>query len=292
VKIPLQKISDPLISSTGIDLFVLRLDQVHPYISGNKFFKLKYNLEEAKKQKKNTLLTFGGAYSNHIAAVAAAGKEFGFKTIGIIRGDELGESNNQTLSFAKECGMQLHFVSREEYRKKNTSGLINLITQSPNYYLLPEGGTNDLAVKGCTEILSFVDIPFDFVCCPVGTGGTLAGIISSLKGDQKAIGFSVLKGGEFLMDEIEKLLTSPAISCASPWRGELNSEYHFGGYAKHTPQLLKFIDDFEKRNNIPLDQVYTGKMMFGIYDLIQKERFKRGDTVIAVHTGGLQGKLH
>jgi 1-aminocyclopropane-1-carboxylate deaminase/D-cysteine desulfhydrase-like pyridoxal-dependent ACC family enzyme len=313
VKIPLQKIVDPLISSSGVTLFVLRLDQMHPHISGNKYFKLKYNLEEAKRQKRETLVTFGGAYSNHIAAVAAAGKEFGFKTIGIIRGDELHPAPvqphpqpfspgrreqqplNNTLRFAKDCGMQLHFVSREEYRNKNSSKLIHSLTDSLNHYILPEGGTNELAVKGCAEILSLIDIPFDHVCCAVGTGGTLAGIVSSLKGKQRAIGFSVLKGGEFLKKEVEKLLTSPAPDKnrdAPPSKGELNSQYHFGGYGKYTPQLLKFIDDFEKQNNIPLEQVYTGKMMFGIYDLIQKGRFKRNETIVAVHTGGLQGKLH
>ena len=283
MKIPLQKIADPAIASSGVNLFVLRLDMIHPHISGNKYFKLKYNLEEAKRQGKDTLLTFGGAYSNHIAAVAAAGQEQDFKTIGVIRGDELasppaplrGERGEQplnpTLSFAKECGMKFHFVSREEYRKRDNPDFPKLFPQLPNnYYLLPEGGTNELAVKGCAEILSLIDIPFDVVCCPVGTGGTLTGIISSLKGKQKAIGFSVLKGIDF---------------------PDTNPDYHFGGYAKHTPELLRFIENFEKQNNIPLEQVYTGKMMFGIYDLIQKGHFKRNETVVAVHTGGLQGKL-
>ena len=301
MKIPLEKISDPAISSFGVNLFVLRLDQVHPHISGNKFFKLKYNLEEAKRLGKDALLTFGGAYSNHIAATAAAGREFGFKTVGIIRGEELASPNpskggepSSTLKFAKEQGMQLHFVSREEYRNKNQSELIHSLTDSLNHYILPEGGTNNLAVKGCTEITSLIDIPFDFVCCPVGTGGTIAGIISSLKGKQKAVGFSVLKGGEFLEDDISKLLNPPSRSETPPLKGganSLNHDYHFGGYAKHTPELLKFIDDFEKQNNIPLEQVYTGKMMFGIYDLIRKGHFPKNSTVIAIHTGGLQGKL-
>ncbi|MBI3500752.1 MAG: 1-aminocyclopropane-1-carboxylate deaminase/D-cysteine desulfhydrase [Bacteroidetes bacterium] len=295
MEIPLQKISNPAIEKSGINLFILRLDKIHPTISGNKWYKLKYNLEEAKRQKKDTLLTFGGAYSNHITATAAAGKEFGFKTIGIIRGDELASPNpseggekNQTLKFAEDCGMKLIFVSREEYKNKNSSELIHSITSSlTNFYLLPEGGTNSLAVKGCSEIISHVNIPFDFVCCPIGTGGTIAGVISSLRKDQKAIGFSVLKDGGFLKNEIEKLLTSPL----PPSKGEINTSYHFGGYAKHTPELLKFISDFEKENNIPLEQVYTGKMMFGIYDLIKKNYFPKNSTVIAIHTGGLQGKL-
>lgn len=294
MKIPLQKISDPAIASSGVDLYVLRLDMIHPHISGNKFFKLKYNLEEAKRQGKDTLLTFGGAYSNHIAATAAAGKEYGFKTIGVIRGEELeappqpspsGKGTkdvNHTLKFAAECGMQLQFVSREEYRKLRDTPT-HLLPYSPDHYVLPEGGTNDLAVKGCAEILQLIDIPFDVVCCPVGTGGTLAGIVSSLKEGQKALGFSVLKGVDF------SALTSLTSKVSKTFEVR---DYHFGGYAKYTPELLKFIDDFEKQNNIPLEQVYTGKMMFGIYDMIRKGKFQKDSMVVAVHTGGLQGKLH
>ena len=255
-----------------INLFVLRLDLVHPYISGNKWFKLKYNLEEARKQGKKTLVTFGGAYSNHIIA-AAAGKEFGFKTIGIIRGEELNEDDNSVLQFAKYCGMELRFVSREEYRKKE----FNI---KDEYYLLPEGGTNELAVKGCAEIISLIDIPFDYISCAVGTGGTIAGIISSLNENQKAIGFPVLKGGEFLKNEIEKLVQTNA-------NFELQTEYHFGGYAKKNEELLNFISDFKSNHNIQLDFVYTGKMMFGIFDLIKKNYFEKGATIVAVHTGGL-----
>lgn len=181
--------------------------------------------------------------------------------------------------------MRFHFVSREEYRNKNFPKPIRLITQLPNNYVLPEGGTNALAVKGCAEIISLIDIPFDFVCCPVGTGGTIAGIVSSLRENQKAIGFPVLKGAKFLEKDIQKF-----IGGKGSW--ELNYDYHFAGYAKHTPELLQFISDFEKQNGIPLEQVYTGKMMFGMYDLITKNYFTRGATVIAIHTGGLQGKFH
>lgn len=283
VKIPLEKISDPALKNTNISLFVFRLDKIHRHISGNKWYKLKYNLKEAQRQKKSTLVTFGGAYSNHIAATAAAGKEFGFKTIGIIRGEELSEIENPTLRFAKECGMQLHFVSREEYRIKKLP--VSVTQQLDSLYLLPEGGTNELTVKGCAEIISHIDVPFDFVCCPVGTGGTLAGIISSLKQNQKALGFSVLKDKGYLKSEVQKLLAFQK----NNW--SIRTEYHFGGYAKNTHELLQFIADFEKQNNIPLEHVYTGKMMFGIYDLIKKNHFPKNSTVIAVHTGGLQGKL-
>jgi 1-aminocyclopropane-1-carboxylate deaminase len=194
----------------------------------------------------------------------------------------LNEEKNPTLKFAKECGMELHFVSREEYKKKDASTPLSMTAE--NYYLLPEGGTNELAVKGCAEIISFIKIPFDFICCPVGTGGTIAGIISSLKEDQKAIGFSVLRGESFLENDIRSFIGEK-----NNW--ELNHNYYFGKYAKHSPELLKFISDFEKENNISLEQVYTGKMMFGIYDLIKKDFFPKNSTVIAIHTGGLQGKL-
>lgn len=290
VKIPLHKIIDPSIVASGVNLWVLRLDLTHPYISGNKFFKLKYNLEEAKKQKQRTLLTFGGAYSNHIAATAAAGKEYGFGTVGIIRGEELEKTDNPTLRFAKQCGMKLHFVSREEYRKSASPEFIaDLRRQLGDFYLLPEGGTNDLAVKGCAEIPSLIDSPFDFVCCPVGTGGTLAGIISSLKVGQQALGFSTLYAPGYLMKEVQNLLSHLQINASSNF--QLEEGYHFEGYARHNPELLKFIDDFEKQNSIPLEHVYTGKMMFGIYDLIGKGHFRKGSTIVAVHTGGLQGKL-
>ncbi len=288
--IPLQKIEAAFLKEKEISLYVLRLDLVHPYISGNKWFKLKYNLEKAKKQGKNTLLTFGGAFSNHIVATAAAGKEFGFKTIGIIRGEELSENDNSVLQFAKDCGMQLRFISREEYRNKSISTTPDV---TEDCYVLPEGGTNELAVKGCSEILSLIDIPFDYVCSAVGTGGTIAGIISSLKEKQKAIGFPVLKGGEFLKNEIEKLVTSKAIlslrakSKNEKQQYELINDYHFGGYAKKNEELLNFIADFKSKHNIRLDFVYTGKMMFGVFDLIKKNYFPKGAAVVAVHTGGL-----
>ncbi len=289
MRIPLQKITDPTISSSGVNLYVLRLDKTHPHISGNKWYKLKYNMEEVKRQKAEVVLTFGGAYSNHIAATAAAGKEYGIKTIGIIRGEELDENKNPTLRFAKECGMQLRFVSREEYRKIKIDPANYPIAQSPNYYIIPEGGTNAPAIKGCTKIASLIDIPFDYVCCACGTGGTLAGITISLKEKQQAIGFSVLKAPGYHKEEIIKWLAHFHIYTSANLHIEEN--YHFGGYGKHTPELLKFISDFEDQNGIPLDQVYTGKMMFGVYDLIRKNYFPKDSTVIAIHTGGLQGKL-
>jgi 1-aminocyclopropane-1-carboxylate deaminase len=265
---------------------------LHPNIPGNKFRKLKYNLLEAQRQNKTKLLTFGGAFSNHISATAAAGKEFGFKTIGLIRGDELGIDlnktllENPTLKFAVDCGMELFFLSRKEYRKTNEDlqgqkkTLQDLQEKFGNFYLLPEGGTNELAIKGCEEILAEEDKNFDYVCCPVGTGGTLAGIINASDENQTILGFSALKG-DFLQGEVEKYTRK------NNW--EIIANYHFGGYAKVDKNLVHFINSFKKEHKIPLDPIYTGKMMFGIFDLLGKGFFKENSRVLAIHTGGLQG---
>jgi len=267
----------------GIKLFIKREDKIHPFISGNKYRKLKYNLTEAQNTKQHTILTFGGAYSNHIAAVASAGKEFGFKTIGVIRGEELSTkiSENSTLSYAQDCEMQFKFISREAYRTKTSLKFINsLKTEYGDFYLIPEGGTNDLAVKGCEEILTDDDAFFDVVCCSVGTGGTISGLINASASHQKIIGFPALKG-DFLQKDISKFTPK------SNW--ELNTDYHFGGYAKINTELVEFINKFKVEHNILLDPIYTGKMMFGIFDLIEKNYFQKGTKILAIHTGGLQG---
>ncbi len=268
---------------TNCNLFIKREDLIHPFVSGNKFRKLKYNLLQAKEEKHHSLLTFGGAYSNHIAAVAAAGKEYGFKTIGVIRGEELNieDEINPTLKFAKDCGMQLDFISREAYRKKTEPIFLDeLKLKWGDFYLIPEGGTNDLAIKGCEEILSEEDSCFDFICCPVGTGGTISGLINSAKSHQKILGFPALKG-YFLKEEICKFVTN------QNW--ELLSKYHFGGYAKTTPGLIDFMNTFFKQTGILLDPIYTGKMVFGVIDLIKKNYFPKDANVLMIHTGGLQG---
>ena len=278
---PLQELSDSLLIQKKLRVFILREDLIHSYISGNKWRKLYYNIQEAKQQRLDCLITFGGAFSNHIAATASAGKEFGFKTIGFIRGEEHLPLNS-TLSYAKSCGMEFRYLTRSDYRLKETSTFLNSILKNDkNFYLLPEGGTNCFAVKGCEEILTDLPVDFDYVCCACGTGGTISGIINSLKSDQKAIGFPALKGGGFLKDEIEKYVTN------SQW--ELNLNYHFGGYAKVKPELINFINSFKTKHKISLDPVYTGKMLFGLWDLIEKDYFRAGSTIIAVHTGGLQG---
>jgi 1-aminocyclopropane-1-carboxylate deaminase len=266
-----------------LSLSVKREDLIHPEVSGNKFRKLKYNLLEAENQHKDTLLTFGGAFSNHIAATAAAGKEFGFKTIGIIRGEELaGDMEaNPTLSYAHSCGMHLEFISREAYRKKDSEEFIQALRlKFEDFYLLPEGGTNSLAIKGCEEILTPEDSDFDYICVPVGTGGTMAGIINATEPYQQVIGFSALKG-DFLNKEVSSYVTK------NNW--EVTDAFSFGGYGKVNAGLICFINNFKKETGIPLDPVYTGKMMYGITELAKAGKFKKKSRILAVHTGGLQG---
>ncbi|WP_083194420.1 1-aminocyclopropane-1-carboxylate deaminase/D-cysteine desulfhydrase [Wenyingzhuangia fucanilytica] len=282
------QINIPLLQDKGVLLYVKREDLLHPFISGNKFRKLKYNIQEAKNQKKDCLLTFGGAYSNHILATAAAGKEFGFKTVGVIRGEELGidlEKNfdkNPTLKQAHQFGMEFLFVSRAEYQQKNeTDFLASLLNKYPNCYILPEGGTNSLAIKGCEEILSETDKDFTHVCCALGTGGTVTGIINSSAAKQNILVFPSLKGS-WIADEINSLKPNK-----QNWK--VISEYHFGGYGKVSEELITFINQFKKDTNILLDPIYTGKMLFGILDLIKNNHFKKESKILAIHTGGLQG---
>lgn len=278
-----QPIRLPVLTENKISLFIKREDLTHPLISGNKYRKLKYNLIKAKEDGYDTLLTFGGAYSNHIAATAYAGKVHGFKTIGIIRGEELEEKwrLNPTLKLAKEHGMQFKFVSRDLYRDKdNIHFHIELENEFGPYYLLPEGGTNVLAIKGCVEILTPSDNGFDVLCCSVGTGGTLAGISNAALPHQQVLGFPALRG-DFLQEDIRKF--------ARKENWVLQTAYHFGGYAKVSGVLVNFVNDFYKQTQILLDPIYTGKMMFGLLDMVQKKSFKPKTRILAVHTGGLQG---
>jgi 1-aminocyclopropane-1-carboxylate deaminase/D-cysteine desulfhydrase-like pyridoxal-dependent ACC family enzyme len=285
---PLIQLKNRLFDDLGLTVLVKCEYRNHPEVSGNKWWKLKYNLVDAKAEGFKKLLTFGGAFSNHIYAVAAAAKENGFESIGIIRGEETLPLNH-VLAFAKSCGMKLHYISREDYRKKNDSAFIAWLKEKfGNFYLIPEGGSNVLAVKGCAEWAQKlkIEVSFDYVCLPVGTGGTMAGIISGSQGEKEIIGFPVLKGAEFLEDEIKKLASEYSEKEFSNW--QLNYDYHFGGYAKSTPELLSFIDQFKMDFEIPLERIYTGKMMFGVFDLVRKESFRKGSTVLVLHTGGLQ----
>jgi len=270
--IPIQKID----ALNGIELFIQREDLRHPFISGNKWWKLKYNIEEAKKLKVHSILTFGGAYSNHLAATAFACKENGFKSIAVVRGEEV---ENSTLSFCKEQGMELRFLSREEYRLKQYE-------KEEGVFVIPEGGANEFGVKGCTEILDERAKEFDYIVTPCGTGNTLSGLIISSSVHHKVLGFPVLKGAEFLLEDVQRNLNHFS-SDKKNW--QLIFDYHFGGYAKVNDELFNFILDFQQRYKIPLDAVYTGKMMYGVFDLLGKYAFPVGSKILLIHTGGLQG---
>ncbi len=268
-----------------VQLTVKRLDLIHPQISGNKFFKLKYNLLAAKQQNLNQVLTFGGAYSNHIAATAYAAHYFGFQSIGVIRGEELAkQALNPTLQTAQDFGMQLHFVSRAEYRRRHEIEYLQQLKQRyPNTLIIPEGGTNQLAIQGTKEILSTDDREnYDVIGCAVGTGGTIAGIIESSSDQQHILGFSALKG-DFLKHDIQKWTNK------TNW--SLTDEYCCGGYAKTNSELLQFMQQFEQQYAVSLEQIYTAKMMMGLFDLIQQGNFPVNTRILAIHTGGLQGRM-
>lgn len=282
------EIVDQVLDDAGIRVTIKREDQNHPKVSGNKWWKLNYNLIEARALNHDTLLTFGGAYSNHIYATAAAATEAGFKSIGIIRSDEI--VNNPTLEFARSCGMQLEFISRSAYREKNQKDFLESIGQRfGRSYIIPEGGTNALAVGGCKAFaeqeLSRYD--FDYLILPVATGGTMAGIISGLPSHTKVIGITVLKGGHFLQDDIVKLLEQENDhKHHSPW--ELHYDFHHGGYAKTSGDLIGFVTWFQKVHLIPLEPIYSGKAMFALFELARRRYFPRGASILFLHTGGLQ----
>ena len=277
-----QAIELPVLKRHRITLTLKREDLLFPLLSGNKFRKLHYNLEYAREQGHKTLLTFGGAFSNHLHATAAAGKHYGFRTIGLVRGEELAEQPlNPTLASARENGMHLEFVSREAYRRKSEASFQkSLLDRFGPVYILPEGGTNELAVRGCEEILVEGDRGFSHICCPVGTGGTLAGLARSATPDQEVLGYPAIRG-EGLETEVRGWIPG------DHWR--LVGEYHFGGYGKVSPELIEFINGFKEATGVALDPVYTGKMIYGILAGIRRGDFPEGSRILAIHTGGLQG---
>lgn len=255
------------------EIGVLRLDLIHPEISGNKWFKLKYNLEKAKAEKKDTIITFGGAYSNHIAATAFACKLANLKSIGIIRGEETSKTNS-TLSVAKQNGMELLFVNRDEYSQKNDFDYLQRLQYMyPNAYIIPEGGDNKLGQKGCEEILTLETNRFTKIFCDCGTGTTFKGIAKSLNENQLLYGVNVLKFDS--KSEFENAV--------------MINDYHFGGFAKHTTDLLKFKSWFENIYAIPLDYIYGAKLFYAVFDLINQNKFEGNDSILIIHSGGLQG---
>lgn len=284
--VPHQLVQVPLLKEKKIRLCVKRLDLISADLSGNKWYKLKYNLEEAKRQGHKMLLTFGGAYSNHIFATAAGAHIYNIPSIGIIRGEETLPLN-PTLSAALKLGMNLRYLSRSDYRNKESPDFLDHLKEDfGDFFLIPEGGTNSLAIKGTKEILNDQDFKADMICTSIGTGGTMAGLLATAHAGQKVVGFSSLKG-EFMLQEVHNLLQKHNIlpSCSF----DILQQYHFGGYAKFTEELILFMMDFTQRTGIPLDPIYTGKMMFGIMDEIRKGNIPQGSSILAIHTGGLQG---
>lgn len=286
---PLQRLSNAAIERAGVQLYIKRDDLIHATVSGNKWRKLKYNLLEAQTRGERAVLTFGGAYSNHLYATAAAGNALGLKTVGIVRGLELEGKENATLQFCRRKDMELHFMTREEYRRRHSEAYLReIVARFGNPYLIPEGGTTELALKGVAEMVHEVKqqlgaIP-DYMATAAGTGGTAAGILSA---GADALAFSALKGGDFLKEDIHQLLKE----YKQPGNLTLLTDYHFGGYAKWNGELLTFIRDFRAEFGIQLEQVYTAKMFYGLFDLLKKGYFKAGATIVAVHTGGLQGLI-
>lgn len=269
-----------------IELHIKRDDLIHPLLQGNKWRKLKYNLQAAQRLHKKTLLTFGGAYSNHIHATAAAGKLLGFNTVGIIRGEAYSPLN-PTLQDAQDWGMQLQYLNRIDYQQKNTAECQQALQiKYPEAYIIPEGGCNRLGMRGCAEINNEID-NYDVICIACGTGTSLAGIISSAKITTHVMGFAVLKSAEFLINDVNNLLHDLPPQTLASW--SINLDYHFKGYAKTSPVLLNFIKQFKSEHNIQLEPIYTGKMLYGLLDLIRQEYFPKGSKILAIHSGGLQG---
>jgi 1-aminocyclopropane-1-carboxylate deaminase len=286
---PLQELKDPLFTEKKIKVFLKRDDLIHPSISGNKWRKLKYNLIGLKKDR---ILTFGGAFSNHIAATAAICYDLKLRSIGIIRGEET-ESLNDTLRIAKDLGMHLAFISREEYRNKDADEYQkSLMLKYNDPYIIPEGGANAKGLQGCIEMIDEIDLDFDVIVSAVGTGATLAGICLGLNDNQKAIGIVVLKGAEYLEKEISDFINdydSKNKPSGSIKKFELKHDYHFGGYAKMNQTLIDFMKHFYDQHKIKTDPVYSGKSLFALYDMIRKDQFNPGSKIIYYHCGGLQG---
>jgi 1-aminocyclopropane-1-carboxylate deaminase len=288
----LQEITEPVTRARGVRMLLWRDDLVHPELPGNKARKLKYNLVAAQAQGHHTLLTFGGAYSNHLAAVATAGRLHGLHTIGLVRGDVPAAGQallNPTLTQAAADGMALHYLDRSTYRRRSEPGFVaGLLAQFGPAYVLPEGGTNALALPGCAELVAEIrqHTAFDALAVAVGTGGTLAGLLTGLNGQQEAIGVAALKNGGFLPAEVDAL-TQQALGKRFT-NYSVQTDYHFGGYAKYSAELLAFVEGFRARHGVLLDPIYTGKLLFGVLDMIERGHLGRGSTVVAIHTGGLQ----
>ncbi|MER5644479.1 pyridoxal-phosphate dependent enzyme [Streptosporangium sp. NPDC002524] len=282
---PLVELDDPRLARAGVRVILKRDDLIHPLLPGNKWRKLKYNLARAAELGHETLLTFGGAYSNHVRAVAAAGARFGFRTVGVIRGEEHLPLND-VLAFAAGSGMRLVYLDRTTYRAKDTAPVVEALRRRfGRFYLLPEGGSNEQAVRGCAELPGEIGVPFDVVCCPVGTGGTLAGIAAGLPAGRRALGFSVLRGARSLDGDVARLQAATYGEVSANWA--IDHDFHAGGYARRAPELDAFADDFADRHGMSLDRIYVAKMMWGVLTLAERGAFPEDTTIVAVVTGSM-----
>ncbi len=279
------KVSSSLADEKKIELFIKRDDLIHPEISGNKWRKLKYNILHAKEKGYQKLVTFGGAYSNHLYAFAAACKNFDINGIAIVRGEK-PKKLSHTIQFAEKCGIELIYISREDYRKKDSEIIKSKIADN-DFFLIPEGGSNAFALIGLKEMMEEINEEYDFICCPIGTGGTVSGILKYSHSSTKVVGFPVLKGVDYLKENISELSELKNIDEKLIWA----SDYHFGGYAKVNQDLVDFTNGFYQEHQIPLDLVYTSKMMYGILDMIKNGMFPENSKILAIHTGGLQGNI-
>jgi 1-aminocyclopropane-1-carboxylate deaminase len=280
---PVHQIKNKLFDEQGLKVFIKRDDLIHPIISGNKWRKLKYLLKQAQGENKIHLVTFGGAYSNHLLATAASAAKFGFKSTGIVRGEEV---NNDTLFLCRLHGMNLLFTDRESYRDKPAL-FDQYFADDSEAFFIDEGGASALAAKGCSELIDELTEPYDHIFCACGTGTTAAGIINGitqLKLTTQFHAVPVLKNGGFLRNEINRFLTEQVDY-------QLHTEYHFGGYGKVTEELIKFIEQFVASTGILIEPVYTGKMLYAIYDLVSKKYFKPDSRILVIHTGGIWGLL-
>ncbi len=283
---------EPFIQAIGRDWFqdrvaevaMLRLDVVHHNVSGNKWYKLKYNIEYCERNNIKSILTFGGAYSNHLAATAAMANLCGLSSIGIVKGTYAEKELTPTLIFCREQGMRLVFVTHEDYaRKYDKAWLEYLSAQYDHPMIIPEGGANEQGRTGAAEIASMVPRHYTHIAVSVGTGTTLAGIADRVEGGVRLIGFAPMKGGRYLNDEVGKLVSRNNFTIYDDW--------HFGGFGKHTGELVSFMNKFYIEQQVPLDMVYTAKMMFGLQQQILTGMYDKQAKILCLHTGGLQGNV-
>ncbi|MDB5130607.1 MAG: cuyA [Mucilaginibacter sp.] len=280
---PVHQIKTKLFDERGLTVFIKRDDLIHPIISGNKWRKLKYILKQARDEEKTRLVTFGGAYSNHLLATAAAAAKFGFKSTGIVRGEQV---NNDTLFLCRLHGMNLLFTDRESYRDKPAL-FRKFFKNDPGAFFIDEGGASPLGARGCSELIGELPETYDHILCASGTGTTAAGIINGITAQHLQTQFHavpVFKNGEFIKNEIDKLLITPADY-------HLHTAYDFGGYGKADDQLIEFVKQFVANTGILIEPVYTGKMLFALYDLAAKNHFTPGSRILAIHSGGIWGLL-